>query len=163
MLDLNRLIGLVYCSESSVTFRQIKDTLLALAPDLDDDDMVMVLGECYQGAGPVTAAIANSKNLKDGDEFVGLSKLTVKSVGEVDLNCPKLIFIISDQFGKGMQHTLRTLDRRCQLFDYEPKFHVIQMKPNTTYHSSEAPRTIVDNADDLLKELILVLEAADGD
>ena len=162
MLDLNRLIGLVYHSGSPVTFRQMKDALLELTPDLDDDDMIMIRGECYQSAGPVTAAIANSKSLEDENEFVDLSKLTVQSVGEVDLNCPKLIFIISDQFGNKMEHALKTLDRRCQVFDYEPKFHVIQMKPNAVYQPSEAPRTIVDNAEDLLQELLLVLETTDG-
>ena len=93
MLDLNRLVGFVFRSDSHALFNKIKKSLLEITPKLDNDDMAVICGECFQSSGPITGAVANYANIKD-DEFIDVVKLTVKSMGEARMNCPKLIFII---------------------------------------------------------------------
>jgi len=127
MLDLNRLISFVIYSPSSVRFREVKDIILELVVDFDNDDMAIIADECYQGSGPITAAVANSKRLQGVDDFVTVIKDTVKTMGDVKINCPKIVFIMTDSVTEELQWVIAKLERINSTFDYPVQIHLIEL------------------------------------
>lgn len=158
MLDLHRLIGFVWHSRSTVMFRKIKDRLLETMPLLDSDDVAVVIGEHCEGSAETTAAISNAKQLENEDDFINMTKAMVKSIGEVDLDSPKLVFIISDDFSKEMEHTIYKLRNINEKYSVGSQLYFIQISDTAICKDEKCQRTIVSNTKTMVEEISRVLE-----
>ena len=160
MLDLNRLVGFVFCATSHSIFSKMRKAILRITPKLDNDDMAVVNGECYQSSGPITGAVANCINISDQQDFIDSIRLTVKSIGEARMNCPKLVFVISDSFNSEVEWVLKKFDRIHRTLNYEITLHVLQVNPTAVCNDSSVLRTIVDDEEALFVEIARILKEA---
>jgi len=159
MLDLNRLVGFIFHSSSPVRFEEIKQSLLKISSDFETDDVAVILGNNCHGPGEITGAIANAIRLLNDEDFVNMTKAVVKSVGEAELNSPKVVFIISDDFSLEMKRTIKKLSRLNATYDYEAQIHTLQVSPTAcSCQESDVVCLIVDDTDALVKEMQLILK-----
>lgn len=160
MLDLHRLIGFVWYSHSPVTFRQMKDSLRHVTQSLDEEDVTVVLGERYNGAAESAAAIANSKRLLNDEDFVNMTKATIKAIGAADLESPKLMFVLSDDFTSEMEHTINKMRKLNETYPFPVQLHFIQVSSTALCMSGQGQRTILSTLDDVTAEVSRLLEEA---
>jgi hypothetical protein len=159
MLDLNRVIGFVFYSRSSVFFRDVKQVLLPLTAGFEPDDVAIVFDDFCQGSGPITAAVANSKRLESEEDFILTIKAITKEIGAAEVNSPKHVFIISDEFGDELKRTIVKLHRINATYDYPAIIKPIQVHPSKICEDSDVKLTVVAHVDDLQKEVKRELEA----
>jgi len=162
MLDLNRLIGLIYHSSSPVVFKAIKDGLAEVTVSFDDDDVVVVQGDYCQGAGEATAYVANSLRLVNEADFANMTKAVVKAIGEAEINSPKVVFIISDCLSDEMDHTFDKMQRLNQVYDYESALYFLQINKHSTCRHTKSQCIVVDDVEAMVEEVQQILEELDG-
>ena len=149
MLDLKRLIGVVFHSSSPVVFREIKNEWLKISPQFEADDMAVVGGEFCQGSGEITGMIANLKRCTCDTDFVIMTKSVIKAIGDAMVNNHKSVVVISDQFSPDMEQTIAKMRRLNETFNYKCNLHFIQISTHQTCEDDRFQRTFLSNASDL--------------
>ena len=86
--------------------------MLEIAPGLDSDDGAVIIDQYCQGPGPITAACANLSALPDEEDFIDAIKLAVNEIGQADVDCPKVLFLISDDYSPVCQRNIVKMQRR---------------------------------------------------
>ncbi len=156
MIDINRLIGFVFYSNSYVTFQRIRESLVQMAKHFDIDDVAVILGEFCHGIGPITAGLANATALGNGEDFIEEIKATVKEIGSVEMDEPKIIFVISDHYSEKCQRNIRKMHKMNEQFGYNAQISVLQISGGSG-SEKELPRIFVDDTEELVKEIKRVL------
>lgn len=162
MLDLNRVIGFLFHSRSSVFFRDVKEALLPITASFEPDDVAIVFDDFCQGSGPITAAIANSKWQPSEDDFIANVKAVIKEVGAAEVNSPKHVFVVSDEFSDELQRTMVKLHRINETFDYPAMIKPIQVHLSATCEDANVKLTIVSDIQGLRDEISRALEFVDA-
>ncbi len=156
MIDINRLIGFVFHSNSYVTFQRIRESLVQMAKHFDIDDVAIILGEFCHGIGPITAGLANATVLNSGEDFIDEIKATVREIGSVEVDEPKIVFIISDHYSEKCQRNIRKMQKINEQFSYNTLILVLQLS-EACGSEEELPRIFVDDTEELVKEIKRVL------
>ena len=161
MIDINRLIGLVFYSDSPQKFRAIRGALLSSLPALEIDDAALVLGKFCEGIGPITAGVANSLPLDNEEHFIRELKCTVREVGLVDIDEPKVVMVISDRYSPLLQRNLQKMQSMILTSGYNIDLIAIQLSEGTATEG-EVPRIFVDTPEELQREVQEILGEYDG-
>lgn len=163
MLDLNRLVGFVYYSYSSVLFKEIKNELMKVSETFEADDVSIVQGEYCQGGGEITGVLANSKNLVNYSDFVNMLKAVIKTIGKAEINSPKIIFGIVDKLDFEIDHTFDKMEKLCCTYDYEPKLNFLVLDEHATTRNAKSKFTVIHSVSDLREEISNILQVTNGE
>ncbi len=156
MIDINRLFGFVFHSNSYVKFQGMRESLVQLAKHFDIDDVAVILGEFCHGIGPITAGLANATALKNGESFIEEIKDTIKEMGSIEMDEPKIIFLISDHYSKKCQRNIRKMQKMNEQFGYNIQMFILQISEGSA-SEEELPRIFVDDMEELQKEVKRIL------
>jgi len=130
----------------------MRDVMLSLTADLDADDGAVILDQYCQGPGPITAACANLKALPNEDEFIEAIKLVVNEMGLADVHCPKVLFIVSDEYSPLCQRNIVKMQNRIESWKFEITLKVLQLSSDEA-EEDILPRVYVDDYAGLRSEI----------
>jgi hypothetical protein len=153
MLDMNRLFGFVFYSDSIRTHNEIKKVLVEFVLTLEPDDAAVTMGEFGQGVGLITSQLINGERSVNEADFINMSKAVCKAIGEAEINSPKYVFVISDRFSEEMAFTIYKMTTLNETYSYAPRLQFIQLNPAVTPESSDPRWLVVSDARQLKSEI----------
>ena len=129
MLDVNRLFGIVFHASKSDALVAMKEALTELTTKFDPDDVAIVMGEYEQGSGAATANIMNMSPFKQQEDFLNMATAVANVIAESDINSPKFVFIISDDFSGKAAFELTKIKMFNENCCYPANLNFIQYHP----------------------------------
>ena len=161
MLDLNRLFGFVFYSNSIQTHNEIKQVLVEFAITLEADDAAVTMGEFGQGPGEVTAHLINGKRPANEADFSNMTKAMCKAIGEAEIDAPKFVFIVSDNFSEDMAFAIYKMIKLNENYSYAPRLQIIQLsptaKPNSRWLVVSNTKQLKSEIEKITKEIVDVV------
>ena len=174
MIDLNRLASFVYaCPRKHVN--KLKEALIKIAVTAEADDLFIVGEDVAKGPGEATSLFANYKlpiNQKVFNKFV---RYAFQTLGTIDCDGSKMVFIVSDEFNEDFYYQLTKLLKVAENRYYETRYFIFQIgKPDSNILSLQDDFKYLeyqsfDNMDDLSKQMLEtyeqheICEATDGE
>jgi len=111
----------------------------------ESDDVAVVQGEYCQGPGEITACVANSMRLVNDSDFADMVKAVTKTIGEAEINSPKVVFVICDTFSPEIDHTFSKMQRLKVTYDYEPNLYLLILDKHANCRNTKSQCTVVDD------------------
>jgi len=126
MIDLNRLAGFVYtCPRESSS--KLKEALVKIAVTAEADDLFIVGEEVAKGPGEATSLFSNYKLPLTIDNFNRFTNYAIKTLGGIDCDGSKMVFVISHEFNDEFRYQLAKLLKMAETHYYETKYFVFHL------------------------------------
>lgn len=144
MLDLNKIIGLVFSFKRKNNLKEVKKRIIEIATSFDKDDLIIVGDQIAKGSGEITSVIAN---FVDYNPIIALRD-SVKTMGLLDCMCPKSVIIIGDYFDEDFAFHLKKMIKLSLVSNYEIDFLILDMSNKFNF---EIKKITIDEMIEILR------------